>query len=812
MSQEITPSRNTYVGIFIVALSTLMYEILLTRIFSVTMWYHYGFLAISVAMFGMAVGAIIVYLRSDWFQPNRVKYCLAVNSFWFSVSIVLSFLTYLCIPFVIEKSVLGIYSVVLIYTVISVPFVFSGICVCLVLTKFPHHVSRLYAADLAGAAIGCLLLIYVMKITDGPSAVIVIAIFVAIATFFLAADSGSKRIKQLAVVLCLVFTVLAVSNTYYAYHQNPKLRLKWIKGGQIREPLYQKWNSFSLVTVQGDEQEFVEPKGWGLSSVYPKQKNIRQILMQIDAAAGTQLTAYDGDFSQIEFLKYDIVNLVHYLRPQSKILVVGIGGGYDILSALAFDQASVLGVEINRNIIDTLNQRFGDFSGHLDQNPRVRFVNDEARSYIARQTEKFDIIQVSLIDTWAATAAGAYVLTENTLYTLEAWELFLEKLSDRGVLTFSRWYHPDRPGEVYRLVRLASETLFQLGIENPRRHIIIARHMNESTKSSHQGVGTILVGKQPFSDEDVAQIEKVCAQMKFEVVLSPNYSLDENFSTLSSEKNIEAFLSDFPLNVNAPTDNNPFFFHMLKLQNIFDQKVQHEAVLKFNMRAVFILAILMITVVVLTLLCIIVPLVWTTRSGALKGSAPILFYFTAIGLGFMFVEISQMQRLIIFLGHPTYGLSIVLFSLLLSSGLGSFTTHKIGRPGLINSIKYRWLMLVVIIALFGILTPYAAVEFRSYSTIIRIVVATIILFPLGLFMGMAFPIGMKCASTRSPALTPWLWGINGATSVCASVFAIALSLFFNISTSFWTGFACYLAAFIVLLSILRKVDIGFAKS
>ena len=209
------------------------------------------------------------------------------------------------------------------------------------------------------------------------------------------------------------------------------------------------------------------------------------------------------------------------------------------------------------------------------------------------------------------------------------------------------------------------------------------------------------------------------------------------------------------------------------------------------MRAVYILGILLIIVTSLTVLCILCPLILTTTKATLKGTSPLFIFFACIGFGFMLVEISQMQRLIIFLGHPTYSLSVVLFSLLVSSGLGSYLTQKIEIPGMTGAAIRRLLLLLCVLVIFGIFTEHFMSTFQQSATIIRILVASGILFPIGLFMGMAFPLGMKIASAKTDSLTPWLWGINGATSVCASVLAVAIALNAGISSSFWTGFFCY---------------------
>ena len=764
--------KQTYAGLFMVTMATLMFEILLTRIFSVTMWYYFAFVAISLAMFGMTVGALVVHQFPRFFTPERAHDHLAWSSLCFAITILIGFMTNLSIPFVVHRSVVALYSAVLSYSVIAVPFVFSGICVCLALTKFPRQLNKLYATDLAGAGAGCILLIYALEITDGPTAVVVVALLAGIGSVLFASGAASRKLQRMGVLSCFVLAAFAASNAFLAAKAVPLLRLMWVKGTLESRPLYEKWNSFSRIRVSGDPNTPRKP--WGLSSSCPSEAIARELDLSIDAGADTVLTFFDGSTQPVEYLKCGITNLAHYLRQESKVLVIGPGGGRDVLSALVFNQKSVLAVEMNQDILRAVNRTFGDFTGHLDANPKITFVADEARSYIARAKEQFDIIQISLIDTWAATAAGAYVLSENSLYTVEAWALFLTRLNPHGVLTVSRWYFPDRPAEMYRVTSLAAASLKQLGVEHPRNHIAIVRHVFERNEAA-QGMGTILVARDPFTEEDLAKLDEVVAKLHFDVVLNPRYSSDPTFAALASGHDLDQFVASYPLNIAAPTDDTPFFFQMLRLKGIFKRELQREGLQSFNLQAVSVLGILLIVVCALTFLCIIVPLIMTADKAALHCALPLFIFFSCIGIGFMLVEISQMQRLIIFLGHPTYGLSVVLFSLLLSSGLGSYSLGRICNAGLGDKALVRLILLLTVLTLLGVLTPPLIRQFRESTTLVRILVATGILSPLGLFMGMAFPLGMRSASERSASLTPWLWGINGAASVLASVLAIVIS-------------------------------------
>ena len=790
----LSASRRTILGLFLISLSTLMYETLLTRIFSVTMWYHFAFAAISMAMLGMTAGAVMVYVFPNFFRTEVVQMRLTQSGVAFSIAIVISFLTHLSIPFVTVPSLLGFYSIFLTFTVLAVPFIFSGITICLALTKYKEGVSRLYAADLFGAALGCLALVVFLQFADAPSCVIASASLAAAGAWAFSLDAGQARLSRTAIILTTGLAVFAVLNSWLAGMQTAPLRLLWVKG-EIEPPLlYEKWNSFSRIRVMGDPAVPEPPFGWGLSGACDQTGDLVQLGVDIDAGAATVLTEFNGQLAPLEFLKCDVTNLAHYIRPDADVLVVGVGGGRDILSALVFKQASVLGVEINENIINLLTERFGELTGHIDKYPNVRIVTDEARSFITRSPERFDIIQVSLIDTWAATASGAFVLSENSLYTVEAWDLFLDRLQPGGVLSFSRWYMRDQPYEMYRLTSLAVEALLESGVDNPRDHIVIIRYMHPPGDGlAGVGIGTMLVSNEPFTEEDLAELERVASSLKFDIILSPHTTWDETFASIASGKDLAKLVAESPFDLAAPTDDRPFFFLMLRIKDALNPANWMSATLA-DQKAVTVLVSISLSVVALTLLSILIPLRMTTDRSHLKGSGAAFVYFAGIGLGFMLVEISQMQRLILFLGHPTYSLSVVLFTLLLASGLGSYTTQKITPETALPAGRLRLAGLLGMLVLFGLLTPLVTHAMAGAQTPLRILATILLLFPVGIFMGMAFPLGIKQAGRRAVDITPWLWGINGAASVCASVLAVLIALGSGISTAFWTGVICYAVA------------------
>lgn len=791
---------STYCGLFMVTLATLMYEIGLTRIFSVTTFYHFAFVAISLALFGLTVGALLVYLVPSWFPNERVSQRMWLAAILFALSIPVCLAIQLSIRFDVEWSVSGVTSVITTCAIASVPFVLSGVVVCLALTRFPNRINRLYAVDLLGAGLGCLLLAVVFNAIDGPSALILVAALAAVGALFFAVHAEQRLALGAALMVVVLLGGMAAFNALSARDGVAPIAIVWTKGVKDLDYRYETWNSFSRITIDGDPNLPVVPFGWGLSNTLPTSTRVEQLAVSIDSIAGTFLTRYSGDSHQSDFLRYDITNLVHYLRPDSKVLVIGVGGGRDVLSALEFNQKSVTGVEINGKILELTKGPFADFTGHIADDPRVNLVNDEARSYITRTDKRFDIIEISLIDTFAATTAGAFALSENSLYTTEAWNTFFDRLTPDGVLSVSRWYQlgPLAPLETYRTVALASQALTERGIKNPRDHILVYH----SPLDKGFTVATVLVSPKPFTAADVAKMDKVTSRLQFPAVLTPDTSLNPKWAGLVAPggpaKGLEAFDEDLA----PPTDNRPFFFQMANFDNLVEGKGLDDPRVT---RPVKVLGLLAVAVLLLTVLFIGVPLVITTRRRAHRGMAPFYIYFASIGFGFLLVEFSQVLRLSVFLGHPIYALTVVLFSVLLFSGIGSMLSERIVDVDRKGTMLGPLAALLVVLAVFGSATVLITDAAASATTPIRILVAVALLMPIGLVMGMPLSIGMRMAATRPNAPTSFLWGINGATSVCASVLGMAIALFFGIAAAFWVGWVAYAIAGVAMIVAARRL-------
>ena len=505
------------------------------------------------------------------------------------------------------------------------------------------------------------------------------------AVFFSMENRQSSEMKFALLSFCLLGIITSVNLVQFRNLQTTLFHLYWIKGAPAPKPIYEKWNSFSAVRVLGDLNHPFYPTGWGLNPAFVKGVVTGQLFEDIDGNASTNITGFRGNLQQVDYLKSDVTNVAHYLIDDARVLVIGVGGGRDILSALVFKQHDVLGVELNDHILEVLTQTFGGFSGHLDRLPNVRLVNDEARSYVSRSKEKFDFIQISLVDTWAATSAGAFALAESALYTREGWDTFLQHLSDRGILSVSRWYSERNPAEIYRLVSLASNALKASGIQDPRQHMALVKY-DPPPPSSNGGIGTMIVSRSVLSKDQLSRLAEATGRLGFRIMLSPESAADPNLSLIADQKLPAAELeAKFTSSISPPTDDCPYFFQLAKapdLQNL-QAWMQSFADNTAHMQGLVILGILSVVLSVLLALCVFLPLRIKNSAVQLRDSVPLCAYFLSIGMGFMFIEISQMQRLAIFLGNPSYGLDVVLFTMLTFTGLGSMLTGVLDKKNLV---------------------------------------------------------------------------------------------------------------------------------
>jgi spermidine synthase len=775
--------RRYYFAIFILAAAALSYQILITRFFSVMLYYHFAFAAISLAMFGLTRGAMQVYGDPDRYAPERVGVEFARHATWFAISGVGAMIGFLCLPLVIPEDYLPVALAVTTLAFVW-PFTEGGVCITLLLTRLPYGGGWLYAADLLGAALGCLGLIFTLLVVDPVSATLWIGAFAACAGWVVVRDSDDVRSLRLSRTVALALAVAALAHTGLAASGQSHFGVFWAKGRQQTETLFERWNTYSRVRVRPLGE--TTPFGWGFA--HPHSMKIDQHLLDIDADAGTVITRLDGDIGKLSYLKDDVINAAYLVQPPANVAVVGVGGGRDILSALLFGAKRIRGIEINPAIFEVLTDKFADFSGHLDRQPGVSLVNAEARSYINGSSERYDLVQISLIDTWAATAAGGLTLTENRLYTVEAWDDFYRALNPGGMLSVSRWYKPDmHRGEFYRLVAIAAGALQRNGVP-------AAELSNHVIAVNVGDVVTVISRPDALTDAQWQGARSRLLAQGFKILLGPDVTYDAVTSTLLSGKADAAFFASLPENVAPSTDDNPFFFYTARLRDAFTAS---SSLYGNNNAAIALTRALVILTLFACAYYIILPFVRLARRMPLSVLTPPVTYFSAIGMGFMLIEISQMQRLMVFLGHPVYSLGVVLFTILLFGGIGSATIGA--RPARQSAVIARVIALVATLVAVGILTPLVTTWARSESTDMRILISMLLLAPPAFGMGMMFPLGLNIWRRHSELL-PFFWSANGITSMFASVLGMALSIEVGIANTYALGVCFYVVCAIVIVA------------
>ncbi len=776
-------------AILVLAAATLSYQILITRFFSVMLYYHFAFAAISLAMLGLTRGAMEVYSKTARYAPERVGVEFARHAAWFAITGVGAMIAFLCVPLVIPSEYVLV--ALTITTVAFVrPFTESGVCITLLLTRLPYSGGWLYAADLAGAALGCLGVIFVLLVVDPVSATLGIGAFAAAAGWIVVRDSGDLRSLRLSGAVALTLAAAATVHTGLDISGKSHLGVFWAKGTQQMGTLFERWNTYSRVRVMALGES--TPFGWGFA--HTPETKIDQNHLDIDADAATVVTRHDGDIGKLAYLKDDVINAAYLVQPTADVAVVGVGGGRDILSGLLFGAKHIRGIEINPAIFEVLTDKFADFSGHLDRQPGVSLVNAEARSYINHSSERYDLVQISLIDTWAATAAGGLTLTENRLYTVEAWGDFYRALKPGGLLSVSRWFDPNgHRGEFYRLVAIAASALQRKGVPAAELsdHVVAVNVDN---------IVTVITRPDAFTN---AQWQGARARLQaqgFKILLGPDTTFDTVTSTLMSGNADTAFFASLLENITPSTDDNPFFFYTSRFGNLVTQP---SATLSNNNAAISMTLLLIVVAFCACGYYIVTPFVRLARRMPLSALTPPVTYFCSIGMGFMLIEISQMQRLMVFLGHPVYGLAVVLFTILLFSGAGSATVGADSpRPG---TVIARVVALLTTLAVAGLLTPLFTTWARAEATDMRILLSVLLLAPPAFCMGMMFPLGLSIWRRHSELL-PFFWSANGITSMLASVLGMALSIEFGIARTYALGVGFYVVCALMIIVVSRQAS------
>jgi spermidine synthase len=777
------PEKTLLGGLALTSFAALLLELALTRLFSVVLFYHFAFLAISIALLGLGAGGVFAYLLKTRLSGYDTRQLAARLCMVNSLVVVVVLEIVLHVPVALEVSWKNFLRLTVLYLAAAVPFLLTGLLFSVVFARESRRIPRLYGADLCGGAMACLAVVPLLNWVGGPNVIVVAGFALAAAAMIWAGAQGTRRNAGL---LTLALAVLIAAN-----YSGRLIDVVYAKG-MFRDPAwveFARWNALSRVEVD-------------------RQGQAKAIV--IDADASTYIMNADLAHWQGTEWEHNLMAappaLANVLRPHGEFAIIGPGGGVDVLRAVANGSPSVTGIEINPIIATTImGDRYAEYSQHLYQRPDVHIHVTDGRSFLRSTPQHFDVVQMTLVDTWASTAAGAFALSENNLYTVEAFREYFEHLKPEGMIAITRWEFR-HPREALRVVAVAMEALHRMGVSNPARNFIVAAQgsLNED------GIPVVVLAKKtPFSAaEETAVITHFDHYSELEPLYLPSQPGQNPFSDLIASNDPYAFARNYAYNVAPVSDNAPFFFFTLKPGQILGDKGLRDGIdWKVNL-GVLVLVLVLVISLVAVLVFLVLPL--ALKAGQSRQSALPLLYFVAVGLGYILVEIAFIQRFVLFLGHPTYALTVVIFLLMLSSGAGSLFS-RLWLP----RTEMGWIPLALVVVtlladVFFLPSRLAALVGLSFGY--RLLVSGVLLIPLGFVMGLPFPTGLRAlASSPTPEFpaspdnaVEWAWAMNAAASVLGSVLAMIIAIQFGLNITLACGAAAYLIALALMPTLRTK--------
>jgi hypothetical protein len=799
----------TYAGLFLLSAATLTFEVNLTRIFSVAQFYHFAFMIVSLALLGFGASGTFLALFPRLRERDPGK-ALARLGWGFALTAIGSYALTLYVPFDSfriahdwrQGAVLALH-----YVALATPFFCSGTAVGLLLAAQPGRGNHIYATNLTGSATGCLLALVAPSLVGGEGTVLFSTALSILAA--LICWPGASRIthhaSSLAQAAFVLLLILAALNppAFLEIKLSPYKSLSYALLYPDADLTFRRWNGFSRVdVVRSSSIRSLPGRGFRCPGLPPPQLGLT---VDGDDLSPISHVAPGFDFESLAFTDCLMSALPYRLRPGARTLVLEPRGGFDVLVALAEGARTVAAVEANPLIVEAVRAQ-GEWAGDLYDNPRVMVVVEEGRAYARRAQERYDVVVLSLTAPQRQVTSGAYSLAEDYRYTVQAFADYLARLNEGGLLVVTRWLQVP-PSEAVRAFALAVEAVERAGGDS-RTDIVALRSYQQML---------ILVRRGAFTEDELAAVRAFVAPRAFDLVYLPGIRPDEvNRYNILPEPDYyracaglleagyvegggqrDAWYRAYPFDVEPPDDDRPFFAHFFKWRQAPDVLTMAGHTWQpFGGAGYFVMLALLVLAVLAAGVLILLPLTARDRRGDVR-KVPLgmtLGYFALLGLGYLCVEIPLLQRFILFLGHPAYAMAMVLFALLLFSGLGSLLSRSV-------PLSLVLLLLPVLVGGYALGLPALFEATLAAPVGWRLAVAVVALAPPGLLMGIPFPKGVALLEREAPSLIAWAWGVNGAVSVVASVLAALLALSFGLSVVLAVGMVCYTGAWVAARAI-----------
>ncbi len=820
------PGLPLLLAIAVISASALAYEVLLMRLFSIIQWHHFAYMIISLALLGYGVSGVFLALNRERFSRS-FHWAIMTNLLLFSFSAPACFLLAQQIPFnpaeILWTPVQFLY-LCSIYLILTLPFFFAANVIGLSFYQFKGQVSAIYAADLSGAGLGSVGVILLLFLMFPEKILIVLVLSGIFAALIVSAyafrgqhiDTSNWTVACIVIGLVLVFAPTGwLTLNISPYKSQSKLLL--IPGTKVIDQFSSPLGLISVVKSEVTPLRYAPGLSLNATTEPPEQ-----LAVFTDADNMTAITRYNGNPDTVSYLDQTTSALPYHLRQHADILILGAGTGSDILRANSHAIKHIDAVELNPQVIELVKEKYADFAGHLYSSADIKLYVDEARGFVATSKQTYDLINISLLDAFGASA-GLYSMAENYLYTGEALQDYLQHLGPGGYLSITRWIKIP-PRDETKLLATVIDVLKMAKVEQPGQRIIMIRSWQTSTLIVKNGV---------ISSDEIKRLKQFCNERSFDPVYYPGISAREvNRFTIQSQPYLyeaatallgnqsKAFIDDYKFNIEPATDNQPYFFHFFKWRTLPEIFSLWDSGGIFLMESGYLLLIAaLLQAIAASLLLIALPLrLWKNRLGITNLSGTdlhlpegrqagkpdvkaesgshlrVLVYFFCLGLAFLFIEIAFIQKFILILHHPLYAITVVLSTFLLTAGAGSYFSEKLTR----SPLKPAIMLPVAVISLLGILYSLGFESIAGFlletGYLSRYIFSILLIAPLGFCMGMPFPMGLAKISQTAPALIPWIWGINGCASVISAILATLIAIQFGFTVLIFLAISLYCLA------------------